>query len=147
MCLPYYDTRSAYLITTSWLEVPTLLWHTLVPTLLWYPDIKCLPYYRSPFNPISTEGEGVTVVEKTGIYRCKTTFFIRAWQKVKVMSRPWASRSTLPLIRPFKWGTLCLRAPSGSRNTSRRSWTNKKASLLVLKQTFFQLFNFDDWYL
>ena len=50
-------------------------------------------------------------------------FFKWAWQKVKVPSHPWASRSTLTLIRPLKWGTHGHWTPSGSKNTSRQSWT------------------------
>ena len=49
-----------------------------------------------------------------------------AWQRVKVVSRPWAPRSTLALIRPLKWGTLRLWTPTGSKNTSRQSWMIEK---------------------
>ena len=60
------------------------------------------------------------------VYRSKMAPCTWAWQKVKVVSRPWASSSTLALIRPLKWGTVCLWTPSGSKNTSRQSWTIEK---------------------
>ena len=79
--------------------------------------------------------------------RCKMAFFKRAWQKVKVLSRPWPSRSTLALIRPLKWGTLRLWTPSGSKNTSRQSWTIEKNACFSTKTDIsFGLFNFDGWY-
>ena len=43
--------------------------------------------------------------KKTGLFailRSKMAFFKSAWWKVKLLSRPWASSSTLPLIRPLK---------------------------------------------
>ena len=42
-------------------------------------------------------------------------------------------------IKPLKWGTLRLWTPSGSKNTSRQSWTIEKTSILVLKRTFFSI--------
>ena len=44
-------------------------------------------------------------IETAALLWSKMAFFNWAWQKVKVLSRPWASRSTLALIRPLKWGT------------------------------------------
>ena len=38
-------------------------------------------------------------------------FFKRAWQKVKVLSRPWALGFKSEMIRPLKWGTLGSRTP------------------------------------
>ena len=64
--------------------------------------------------------------ETSAVYRSKMAFFKRAWQKVTVMSRPWALGFKSEMIRPLKWGTLCSRIPSGSKNTSRQSWKNKK---------------------
>ena len=69
-------------------------------------------------------------MEKTNrtlaIVWCKMAFFKWAWQKVKVLSHPWASRSILALMRPFESGTQCLWTPTGSRMTSRQSWTIEK---------------------
>ena len=59
------------------------------------------------------------------VYRSKMAFFKRAWQKVKVLSRPWALGFKSEMIRPLKWGTLGLRTPGGFKNTSRQSWKNK----------------------
>ena len=53
-------------------------------------------------------------------------FFKWVWHKVIVLPRSWASRSTLALIRPLKWATVCLWTPSGSKNTSRQSWSIEK---------------------
>ena len=45
-------------------------------------------------------------VGRFALFPSKMAFFKREWQKVKVLSHPWAVGSKLPLIRPFKWGTL-----------------------------------------
>ena len=70
------------------------------------------------------------MVEKTNrphaFIRSKMGLRNWAWQRVKVVSHPWAPRSTLALIRPLKWGTVCLWTPTGSKNTSRQSWTIEK---------------------
>ena len=34
--------------------------------------------------------------------------------------------------RPFKWGTICLWTPSGSKDTSRQSWKTKKQVVQAL---------------
>ena len=57
-----------------------------------------------------------TVEQKTwtlGVYRCKMAFFNWMWQKVKVLSRTWASKYTLAFIRALKWATVCVWTPSG----------------------------------
>ena len=63
--------------------------------------------------------------ETIAVYRSKMAFFNRTWQKVKVLSRPWALGFKSEMIRPLKWGTLGSRTPSGSKNTSRQSWKKK----------------------
>ena len=60
--------------------------------------------------------------EASAVYRSKMAFFKRAWQKVKVMSRPWALGFKSEMIRPLKWGTLGSRTHGGSKNTSRQSF-------------------------
>ena len=60
--------------------------------------------------------------EASAVYRSKMAFFKRAWQKVKVMSRPWALGFKSETIRPLNWGTLGSRTPDGSKNTSRQSF-------------------------
>ena len=47
------------------------------------------------------------------------------WQKVKVLSRPWALGFQSELIRPLKWGTLGSQTSGGSKNTSHQSWKKK----------------------
>ena len=61
-----------------------------------------------------------------GVLWCKMAFFKKVWQKVKVPSRPWALGFKSALIRPLKWGTLCLWTPTGSKMASRQSWKNEK---------------------
>ena len=71
-------------------------------------------------------------------------FFKRVWWKVNVLSHTWAVGSTLPLIRPLKWGTLCLWTPAGSKMASRQSWKNEKNVRFSTKtDIFFRSFNFD----
>ena len=48
-------------------------------------------------------------------------FFKWSWQRVKVLPRPWASKSKLSMIRPLKWGTLHILTPNGSKMASRQS--------------------------
>ena len=62
-----------------------------------------------------------------------------AWQRVKVVSRPWAPRSTLALIRPFKWGTQCIWTPTGSKMTSCQIWTIEKNVRFSTKRMFFSI--------
>ena len=62
-----------------------------------------------------------------------------AWQRVKVVSRPWASGSTLALIRPLKWGTLRLWTPTGSKNTRRQSWMIEKNVRFSTKSDVFSI--------
>ena len=67
-------------------------------------------------------------------------FFKWSWQRVKVLPRPWASKSKLSMIRPLKWGTLLLLTPTGFKMASRQSWKNEKTSVLLVKQTFSLIF-------
>ena len=62
-------------------------------------------------------------------------FFKWAWQRVKVLPRPWASKSKLRGIRPLKWGTLCLWTPTGFKMASRQSWKKEKTSVLLVRRT------------
>ena len=43
----------------------------------------------------------------------------------------------LALIRPLKWGTVCLWTPPGSKNKSRQSWTIEKIVGFCTKTDFF----------
>ena len=110
-------------------------------TYLWWPNIlfyvlRGTDYQRAALQdckidltPLCLSGIEaclVTVVlrtkEASAVYRSKMAFFKRAWQKVKVMSRPWALGFKSETIRPLKWGTLGSRTPDGSKNTSRQSF-------------------------
>ena len=74
------------------------------------------------------EWEPTVVLRTNGtsaVYRSKMAFFKRAWQKVKVLSRPWALGFKSEMIRPLKWGTLRSRTPNSSINTSHQSWKKK----------------------
>ena len=53
-------------------------------------------------------------------------FFKWSWQRVKVLPRPWASKSKLSMIRPLKWGTLRLWTPNGFKMANRQIWKNEK---------------------
>ena len=56
---------------------------------------------------------------------------------------PWASESKLSLIRPLKWGTVCPRTTTGSKNISRQSWNFEKKSVFSSKTNDF--LNFQLW--
>ena len=85
-------------------------------------------------------------VTPLAIYRSKMAFFKRAWQKVKVLSCPWALGFKLVLIQPLKGGILHSGTLGYSKNTSRQSWKNKKQIRLnmdfnsLLRQIHFLFF-------
>ena len=64
-------------------------------------------------------------------------FFKWSWQRVKVLPRPWASKSKLSMIRPLKWGTLCLWTPTGFKMASRQSLKIKENVRLTSKTDVF----------
>ena len=99
----------------------------------------------------STEPPILTVVQKTNwtlaLLPSKMALLKREWQKEKVPSRPWASKSTLVLIRPLKWGTERLKNSQWFQKYQPSNLNNwKKSVLCSTKQTFFRLFKFDGWY-
>ena len=67
-------------------------------------------------------------------------FFKWSWQRVKVLPRPWASKSKLSMIRPLKWGTLRLWTLNGFKMASRQSWRNKENVCFTSKTDFFSFF-------
>ena len=67
-------------------------------------------------------------------------FFKWSWQRVKVLPRPWASKSKLSMIRPLKWGTLRLWIPTGFKMASCQSWKNEKTAVLLVKRTYSLIF-------
>ena len=72
--------------------------------------------------------------ETTWSFPNEMAFYKWACQRVKVLPRPWASKSKLSMIRPLKWGTLLLLTPTGFKMASRQSWKNEKTSILLVKQ-------------
>ena len=75
--------------------------------------------------------------EEKPFWPYKMVFFKWAWWKVKVVSRLalglfWFQFN---LIRPLKWGTVCLWTPTGSKNTCRQNWKFEKTSVLLLIRT------------
>ena len=67
-------------------------------------------------------------------------FFKWSWQRVKVLPRPWASKSKLSMIRPLKWGTLRLWTLNGFKMASRQSWRNKENVCFTSKTDVFSFF-------
>ena len=91
-------------------------WNILTPTKMCQKlQQKCVNILLRLYTAVFRKNRTVA------IFRCKMDFFTRAWQKVKVLSRPWALGFESALIRPLKWGTLCLWTPTGSKMASRQS--------------------------
>ena len=78
--------------------------------------------------------------ETTWSFPNERAFYKWAWQRVKVLPRPLASKSKLSMIRPLKWGTLCLWNPTGFKMASRQSWKIKENVRLTSKTDVFSFF-------
>ena len=94
--------------------------------------LSSLSYKRPPHTTLGRKN-----IRTITVFRCKTAFFDWSWHIVIVPPRPWASRSTLALIRALKWDTVCLWTPTGSKVTSRQIWSIEKNDRFSTKMDVF----------
>ena len=109
-------------------------------------DFRFLSFYVEPQTEIMRKKVPYSCyspVQKTWTFWSfpnEMAFFKWSWQRVKVLPRPWASKSKLSMIRPLKWGTLRLWTPNGFKMASRQSWKIKENVCFTSKTDVFSFF-------